>query len=309
MTFFGAFVRDLGGWIAVADLIGLMADLDLDEQAVRSAVSRLKRRGVVAPERRGGAAGYRLTPAGLAILEAGDARIFERAAPETAAPAWLLVSFSIPEAQRALRHRLRSRLEWLGLGTVAPAVWIGPAHVEPEVRALVAEFGLAGRVELFRAEHAGFTPAADALARWWDLDAVSAEYRGYLAAWRGSLRPRRSPGTCASSTPGGASRSTTPAWPPRRYRRTGPARPPGRCSPSSASACTRSPSATSPRAWRRAPAPPDARRAPSAVPEPRRRCANGVRRSRASLCALGHPTARDLRCSRSRVSATVRGRL
>jgi phenylacetic acid degradation operon negative regulatory protein len=185
MTFFGAFVRDLGGWVAVADLIGLMAGLDLDEQAVRSAVSRLKRRGVVVAERRGGAAGYRLTGEALAILEAGDARIFGR--PAAAAPEWLLVSFSIPEAQRAQRHRLRTRLEWLGLGTVAPAVWIGPAHVEPEVRALVAEFGLAERVELFRAEHAGFTPAADALARWWDLDAIAAEYRAYLAAWHAPL--------------------------------------------------------------------------------------------------------------------------
>jgi phenylacetic acid degradation operon negative regulatory protein len=204
MTFFGAFVRDLGGWIAVADLIGLMAGLDLDEQAVRSAISRLKRRGVVVPERRAGAAGYRLTDAGLAILEAGDARIFVRAAPDsepTHPRDWLLVSFSIPEAQRALRHRLTTRLEWLGLGTVASAVWIGPAHVEPEVRALVAEFDLAGRVELFRAEHAGFTPAPDALARWWDLDAVAAEYRAYLEAWRPALRRwrrRRAPAPAAA---------------------------------------------------------------------------------------------------------------
>jgi len=193
MTFFGAFVRDLGGWIAVADLIGLMADLDLDEQAVRSAISRLKRRGVVVAERRAGAAGYRLTDAALAMLEAGDARIFERAAPAAGEAGaggtqFLLVTFSIPEAQRALRHRLRTRLEWLGLGTVASAVWIGPARVECEVRALVDEFGLAGRVELFRAEHAGFTAAPAALARWWDLDAVAAEYRAYLVAWRPRLR-------------------------------------------------------------------------------------------------------------------------
>src|SRR4051812_50016039 len=76
MTFFGAFLRRLGGWIAVADLVALMGDLGLDEQAVRSAVSRLKRRGVIAPERRAGAAGYRLTLRGEAILEAGDARVF-----------------------------------------------------------------------------------------------------------------------------------------------------------------------------------------------------------------------------------------
>src|SRR3954451_22787412 len=122
MTFFGAFLRRLGGWIAVADLVALMGDLGLDEQAVRSAVSRLKRRGVIAPERRAGAAGYRLTDAGRAILEAGDARIFARPAAERGPHEWLLVSFSIPEAQRALRHRLRARLEWLGLGTVASAV-------------------------------------------------------------------------------------------------------------------------------------------------------------------------------------------
>src|SRR4051795_10141886 len=57
MTFFGAFLRRLGGWIAVADLVALMGDLGLDEQAVRSAVSRLKRRGVIAPERRAGGGG------------------------------------------------------------------------------------------------------------------------------------------------------------------------------------------------------------------------------------------------------------
>src|SRR5215470_16365320 len=127
MTFFGAFLRRLGGWIAVADLIALMAELDLDAQAVRSSVSRLKRRGVIESERRDGAAGYRLTARGEAILRAGDARIYGR--PETTDAAWLLVVFSIPEAQRALRHQLRSGLAGLGLGTVAPGVWIAPAHL------------------------------------------------------------------------------------------------------------------------------------------------------------------------------------
>ena len=187
MTFFGAFLRRLSGWIAVADLIALMADVDLDEQAVRSAVSRLKRRGVIAAERRGGAAGYRLTDHGLAILEAGDARIFSR--PRSEAPEWLLVLFSVPETRRALRHKLRTRLAWLGLGSVGSAVWIGPAHVEREVRLLVEELGLGEHVELFRAEHAGAEPLAAAVAGWWDLDAIAAEYRAYLEKWGGRRRP------------------------------------------------------------------------------------------------------------------------
>jgi phenylacetic acid degradation operon negative regulatory protein len=179
MTFFGAFLRRLGGWIAVADLIRLMAEVGLDEQAVRSSVSRLKRRGVIAPERREGAAGYRLTAHGEAVLRAGDARIFARREPQ---PGWLLVVFSIPEAQRSLRHRLRTGLSGLGLGIVAPAVWIAPAHVEDEVRRLVDELGLAGHVDLFAASPLG----ADA-ARWWDLDALAGEYRRYLEAWEPRL--------------------------------------------------------------------------------------------------------------------------
>jgi phenylacetic acid degradation operon negative regulatory protein len=183
MSFFGAFLRRIGGWIAVADLVALMGDLGLDEQAVRSAVSRLKRRGVIAPERRGGAAGYRLTARGLAILEAGDARIYGR--DGAGADAWLLVVFSIPETRRALRHKLRTRLQWLGLGTVANGVWIAPAAVEPEVRRVVEELELGDHVELFRGAHLG---DAGAVAAWWDLDALAAEYRAYVAAWEPAAR-------------------------------------------------------------------------------------------------------------------------
>src|SRR3954468_12331025 len=178
MSFFGAFLRRLGGWIAVGDLVALMGDLGLDEQAVRSAVSRLKRRGVIAPERRGGAAGYRLTERGTAILEAGDARIYGR--DGAGADAWLLVVFSIPETRRALRHKLRARLQWLGLGTVANGVWIAPAAVEPEVRRVVEELQLGDHVELFRGAHLG---DAGAVAAWWDLDALAAEYGAYVSEW------------------------------------------------------------------------------------------------------------------------------
>jgi phenylacetic acid degradation operon negative regulatory protein len=173
MTFFGAFLRRLGGWIAVADLIALMAELGLDAQAVRSSVSRLKRRGVIESERRGGAAGYRLTARGEAILRAGDARIYGRAAGDDR---WLLVVFSVPESQRALRHRLRSGLAGLGLGIVAPAVWIAPAHLRAEIERLVADVGIE-RVDLFEAQ-----PLGD-VTRYWDLDALAAEYSRYLAEW------------------------------------------------------------------------------------------------------------------------------
>src|SRR6185295_5074979 len=104
---------------------------------------------------------------GEAILEAGDARIFGRDAG--GADEWLLVVFSIPEARRALRHKLRTRLQWLGLGTVAAGVWIAPARAAAEVARVVAELELDGHVELFRGRHLG---DAVAVAAWWDLAAI-----------------------------------------------------------------------------------------------------------------------------------------
>ena len=195
MTFFGAFLRELGDWIAVADLIALMEAVGLDEQAVRSAISRLKRRGVVAPERRAGMAGY-----GLTAARARDPRPRRRAhlrapARRTAAdPEWLLLLFSIPEHRRDLRHVLRGRLTWLGLGRVGSAAWIGPAHVAAEVRLVVGELGVEEHVELFTARHLGVRATPDAVARWWDLDAIAEEYRGYLAAWTPRLQVWRAGG-------------------------------------------------------------------------------------------------------------------
>src|SRR3954453_3605500 len=183
MSFFGAFLRRIGGWIAVADLVALMGDLGLDEQAVRSAVSRLKRRGVIAPERRGGAAGYRLPERGTAILEAGDGRIYGRDGARDGA--WLLVVFSIPEPRRPLRHKLRARLQWLGLGTVANGVWIAPAAVEPEVRREGEGLELGDHGRRFRGAH--LRHAGGGAARW-DLDALAAEYRAYVAAWEPAAR-------------------------------------------------------------------------------------------------------------------------
>src|SRR3954452_2870710 len=70
----------------------------------------------------------------------------------------------------------------------ARAVWIAPAHLEEEVRALVAELGVAERVELFAAQALGGDPA-----HWWDLERIAAEYARYAAASAPALDGDRTP--------------------------------------------------------------------------------------------------------------------
>jgi phenylacetic acid degradation operon negative regulatory protein len=180
LSVFGAFLRRVDGWMPIAALIDLMAQLAVDEQSVRSAMSRLKRRGVVLPQRRGGIAGYALGEEGASILRAGDTRIYERRAVSVLADGWVLATFSVPDSERPRRHVLRTELSWLGFASLSPGVWIAPGHVADEALAMLERQGLDRYVEVFRAHHLAFADPAQLVARCWDLDALAGEYRAFL---------------------------------------------------------------------------------------------------------------------------------
>ncbi|MEO3847302.1 PaaX family transcriptional regulator C-terminal domain-containing protein [Streptomyces sp. B8F3] len=184
VSFYGAFGRGDGadaGRVPVAALIRLLGAVGVDAPAVRSAVSRLKRRGLLVPVRHEGGAAYALSPSARTLLDDGDRRIYRREAP--AGPGdWLLAVFSVPESERRKRHLLRSRLARLGFGQAAPGVWIAPSHVAEETRHTLRRLELAPYVDLFRGTHEGFTPTPEAVARWWDLPATAKLHEAFLDA-------------------------------------------------------------------------------------------------------------------------------
>lgn len=179
VTLYGLWARQRGGWLSVASIVRLMADLGVDEPAVRSSISRLKRRGLLVARPVGGVAGYALSDDAVEMLAEGDARIFGRRRAEVA-DGWLTVVFSVPESERDQRHRLRVELTRLGCGTVAPGVWIAPGHLTDEVTEVLRRRRLDGYVELFSGRHVGFGDTTANVARWWDLDALQARYAEFL---------------------------------------------------------------------------------------------------------------------------------
>jgi phenylacetic acid degradation operon negative regulatory protein len=194
VTIYGLYARELGGWLSVASIIELMAELEVDESAVRSSISRLKRRGILIAERVDGTAGYALSAQARVILDEGDRRIFERrrATPDEG---WLLAVFSVPEAERDKRHRLRSRLAWLGFGTVSAGVWIAPAHLFDETRDVLQRHGLASYVDLFGGQHLAFGDVGAHVAQWWDLPRLQRLHQDFLdrhGRVRTAYRRRRS---------------------------------------------------------------------------------------------------------------------
>jgi phenylacetic acid degradation operon negative regulatory protein len=182
VTIYGLYAREAGGWMSVSSLIRLMAELDVEEPAVRSSISRLKRRGILVADKVGGTAGYALSDRARGILLEGDRRIFERPRAATE-DGWLVAVFSVPEAERDKRHQLRSRLSWLGFGTVAAGVWIAPAHVESQARDVLASGRLTEYVNLFRAEYVAFRPEPEQVASWWDLDGLERMYADFVSTY------------------------------------------------------------------------------------------------------------------------------
>jgi phenylacetic acid degradation operon negative regulatory protein len=179
VTFYGAYGRFAPGPVPVAELIRLLAAVGVDAPSVRSSVSRLKRRGLLVPERTAaGAAGYALSPDARQLLEDGDRRVYATAPPKD--EGWLLAVFSVPESERQKRHLLRSRLAGLGFGTAAPGVWIAPARLYEEARHTLERLHLDAYVDFFRGEHLGFVPTAEAVARWWDLAAIAKQHEAFL---------------------------------------------------------------------------------------------------------------------------------
>jgi phenylacetic acid degradation operon negative regulatory protein len=190
VTIYGLYAREVDGWISVSSLVKLMAEVGVDEPAVRSSISRLKRRGILDAQKAGGVAGYALSAQAREILVEGDRRIFERPRA-TVADGWVIAVFSVPESERQKRHMLRSRLTWLGYGTVAAGVWIAPAHLEHETRDTLGRYDLAPYVDLFRADYVAFGEVSQQIGAWWDLEGLEALYADFatthgpvLARWK-----------------------------------------------------------------------------------------------------------------------------
>lgn len=179
-TLIGVYMRQIGGWISIADLISLMEVLDVPAPLTRTAVMRLKKKEVLGAKTMGKTLGYELNPAAVPMLVRGDRRIYKyRQMNED--DAWCLVSYSIPEDRRDTRYQLRRRLQWIGCGNVSSALWICPDFLADEVEEILTELGVRNLATLFRTERPQpGSPLKDSVAQWWDLDMLSDLHRSFI---------------------------------------------------------------------------------------------------------------------------------
>lgn len=182
LTVLGEFVlpRDAPAWTGA--LVAGLAEVGVEEKAARQALARTAAEGMLNAEREGRRVRWRLTPAGDRLLESGTERIYgfgQRV--EAWDGRWLVLAVSVPETQRQLRHRLRTRLTWAGLGSPMPGLWVTPdTDKEKEVSAALEDLG----VESFSFT-GSFGQIGDqhrVVAQAWALEDVQRRYLDFVEA-------------------------------------------------------------------------------------------------------------------------------
>lgn len=192
MTIYGLYARDEGGSLPVASLVKMLGDLGVEDAGVRSSVSRMKRRGILESRRENGVATYALSAQSLELIIEGDARIYSRQRAKST-DRWLLLVFSVPEAERGKRHTLRSQLTRMGFGAVAPGVWVAPEGLVAETRNRLTRLKLSAYVDLFTVDRLAPEQLAEKIGQWWDLSSLEELYQQFVrqyqpmrAAWQES---------------------------------------------------------------------------------------------------------------------------
>jgi len=145
-------------------------------------LSRMATKGWLKAERRGRHSFYRLAERGRKLLEEGEARIYHPPLDESWDGSWFLVSYSFPEDRRQLRDRLRVRLSWLGCGPLGNGLWITPHDVRSEIEEIADGLEIRDNLEVFRAEHVGFSNVVHLVDQCWDLPGINRRYETFIAS-------------------------------------------------------------------------------------------------------------------------------
>jgi phenylacetic acid degradation operon negative regulatory protein len=190
LTLYGDYVLQRGGEIGIGSLVRLLGNFGLSEQAIRSAVSRMCRSGLLKAKRINHKTYYSLTNEGHSLLIEGAQRIFQRKKSHWDGN-WNIVTYSIPESMRQARDKLRVELGWMGYGALGEATWISPYDQTREVKNLLQRLNIGEYVHVFSAQHQGGTDPKKIVARCWDLGKIHQNYADFLAEYRPKLEEHR----------------------------------------------------------------------------------------------------------------------
>lgn len=182
-TVLGEYLDSSDALLPAAAVCALLAEFGISPASARATPARLARRGLLAARGRGRATTYHLTPQTLARHRSTMHRYLSfGASTRESTGRWLAVSYSLPEAEAALRHAVRRELGALGFVRLYDSVWIAPDAQPGPVRVALEQLVEPVEGARWSVMHVRFDdetgrhgPAAA-----YGLDGLAAAYRAFV---------------------------------------------------------------------------------------------------------------------------------
>jgi phenylacetic acid degradation operon negative regulatory protein len=187
-TLYGDYAYPRGQGIGLRGLVTIGVRLGIGQSAVRSAVARLSRQDWLEARKTGNRSSYRLTEAGRRLIDEGTRRIYKsRHRPWDGR--WSLLTYSIPEARRAARDRIRRQLAWLGFGALGGGTYVSPRDVADNTLTLLRAHGADRFARIFTAHLSGPGADTDLVRQCWNLEVIARRYDTFVTHY-GPMRKR-----------------------------------------------------------------------------------------------------------------------
>jgi phenylacetic acid degradation operon negative regulatory protein len=186
LAFFGEFVCDrYFEPLRASVLLGVLEGAGVAASAVRTNLDRMVRSGLLDRRRVGREIAFELTAHGNEVLREASVRVHSATPFNPHGNGWTLVTFTVPEHMRTLRHQLRATLTWSGFAVLRDGLWIAPGEVDlaPALDAIIP--GLpSGAVNAFGAHELDGFAMADAVRTAWDIERIRDAHLEFIAHWQ-----------------------------------------------------------------------------------------------------------------------------
>ncbi|MFY9927648.1 MAG: PaaX family transcriptional regulator C-terminal domain-containing protein [Streptosporangiaceae bacterium] len=181
-TVLGEYLRDQGSAAWTNTLVVALGELGFAEAGARRALSRAAAADWLTAQRHGRRIRWSLTPTAVRHFAESAVEAYQRRRQvESWDGKWLVLTTSVPESQRALRHTLRTQLRWAGFGPLGQGVWVSPARrSRHQVVPLLKELGLASSTVSFLGELGPVGSEYEVVHDAWDLGGLSHDYRDFV---------------------------------------------------------------------------------------------------------------------------------
>jgi phenylacetic acid degradation operon negative regulatory protein len=185
LAFFGEYVSDrYFEPLRASVLIGVLEEAGVAASAVRTNLDRMVHSGLLERRRLGREIGFELTPHGNEVLREASGRVNGPTPFEPQGEGWTLVTFTVPEQMRTLRHRLRAALTWSGFALLRDGLWIAPGAVDlaAALDAIIPDLP-PGSVNAFAAAELDGFPMSEVVRMTWDMERIRRAHHEFIEHW------------------------------------------------------------------------------------------------------------------------------